>query len=142
MFFCPIQANAREMFNALPAGRLTHEPDVLCSPQSMLSNRHVISHAGDRPTVIIIFTFPKLTIRQSEFICYQKTNARDWSRTSTSRRTLAPQASASAYSATRATPLIIHYPPHIVNHQTPIPQLKPTHKTSRNNQPPKNANVF
>jgi hypothetical protein len=31
------------------------------------------------------------------------TNARDWSRTSTSRSSLAPQASASAYSATRAS---------------------------------------
>ena len=33
-------------------------------------------------------------------------NAQDWSRTSTSLRTLAPQASASAYSATRALHLL------------------------------------
>ena len=38
----------------------------------------------------------------SDKTCQEKSNARDWSRTSTTRRSLAPQASASAYSATRA----------------------------------------
>ena len=37
----------------------------------------------------------------------RRTNARDWSRTSTHRSGPAPQAGASAYSATRAFPLII-----------------------------------
>ena len=36
-------------------------------------------------------------------------NARDWSRTSTTLRSLAPQASASAYSATRAYQFAIYY---------------------------------
>ena len=44
----------------------------------------------------------QLLIRGMAAFVNKRANARDWSRTSTTRRSLAPQASASAYSATRA----------------------------------------
>ena len=43
-----------------------------------------------------------LGIQDLASLVFKMLNARDWSRTSTTRRSLAPQASASAYSATRA----------------------------------------